>query len=129
MSYDIFSALFALCIGAAVAKFWIKYEIGANHLAVRLFTIELMRIPYSDITEIETGKIMMDRFRMINLGNRFGTMCRISKAHGIFRYVIVTPKEPKALLDAVFDFRSRSSPTSWGPTGTLPSFLPPSAPD
>jgi hypothetical protein len=86
----------------------IDYEIGATHLSIRCFSFELMHIPYSEVKDIAIGWAFMQRFRMIALGNRFGKGCMVEKTRGWFRYVLITPNEPEALLAAFHAFHGQS---------------------
>jgi hypothetical protein len=108
-------------------SYYINYEIGDSQLIIRFFTFKLMTIPYSQILEIEEidTRIFVKRSLEINLSNGIRKVCRIKKSRGWFRYVIITPREPKVLLNALYKFRSLTDPvTEMGETNApLPPFL------
>ena len=107
--------------------YYINYRIGDTQLVIRLYTFELMTIPYSEIVEIEVASSFDMPSARINLCNGTGReMCRIKKSRGWFRYVTITPREPKILLDAFYAFRLRINPiTEMSENAQLPSFLRP----
>jgi hypothetical protein len=106
---------------------YLNYEIGADQLVIRFRRFKLMIIPYSQIIDIEVASVLVNRSVQINLGNGRRKMCRIKKSRGWFRYVIVTPREPEILLDAVNAFRLQAHPiTEMGDiNASLPPFLRP----
>jgi hypothetical protein len=105
---------------------YINYEIGDTELVIRLRRFALMTIPYSQIVEIEVATIFDTPPARIYLGNGAGEMCRIKKSRGWFRYVTITPRDPKVFLDAFYAFRLRVDPvTQMSPDAQLPSFLQP----
>ena len=91
---------------------FINYEIGDIQLTIRLFTFKLMIIPYSQILDIEVASILVMRPSEINLSNGVGEMCRIKRSRGWFRYVIISLREPKVLLNAFYAFRSLTDPVT-----------------
>jgi hypothetical protein len=93
-------------------RYYLNYEIGGSKLTIRFSTFTLMTIPYSEIDEIEVASSFANRFCSINLSNGIRKMCRIRKSRGWFRYVIVTPREPKVLLNAFYAFRSLADPVT-----------------
>jgi hypothetical protein len=107
----------------------ISYEIGEAELAIRWFNFKLMTIPYSEITEIEVEWGFVDRSRQINMSNGVGSrkMCRVTKSRGWYRYVLITPREPKDLLNALYRFRSLAAPVAEmsETNAPLPPFLRP----
>jgi hypothetical protein len=108
-------------------SYYLNYEIGDTQLIIRFFTFKLMTIPYSQIMEIEVASIFGNRFAQINLSNGIREMCRIKKSRGWFRYVIITPRDPKNLLNAFRTFRSLADQVNKmsGITAPLPRFLRP----
>ncbi len=93
-------------------SYYLNYEIGDTQLTVRFFTFKLMTIPYSEIVEIEVAAIFGARIAQINLCNGVRRMCRIRKSRGWFRYVLISPREPKILLNAFHRFRSLADPVT-----------------
>ncbi|MET4296578.1 hypothetical protein ABIB06_007373 [Bradyrhizobium sp. LB8.2] len=106
-------------------SYYIHYAIEDTQLTILFAAFKLMTIPYFQIVEIEVASIFDKRSTQINLGNGIRQMCRIKKSRGWFRYVIVTPREPKLLLDAFHTFRSRANPVKSDTTPPLPQFLSP----
>jgi hypothetical protein len=107
-------------------RHYLNYQIGDTELVIRFGTFKLMTIPYRQIVEIEVAKIFNAPPARIYLGNGTGEMCRIKKSRGWFRYVTITPRDPKVLLDAFYAFRLRVDPISQMSTDAqLPSFLRP----
>ena len=108
-------------------SYYLHYEIGEIELTILFSTFKIMTIPYSQILEIEVASIFDQRPAQIDLSNGIRQMCRIKKSRGWFRYVIVTPREPKTLLDAFNTFRSQANPiTEMSETNApLPPFLRP----
>ena len=107
-------------------SYYLNYEIGDSELVIRFYKFELMTIPYSRIVEIEVASIFDTPPARIYLGNGTGKMCRIKKSRGWFRYVTITPREPKILLDAFYAFRLRLNPiTEMSEDAQLPTFLRP----
>jgi hypothetical protein len=106
-------------------SYYLHYAIGDSQLTILLAAFKLMTIPYSQILEIEVASIFDRRLAQVNLSNGIRQMCRIKKSRGWFRYVIVTPREPKLLLDAFHTFRSRANPIKSDTTPPLPQFLSP----
>ncbi|HEY2137662.1 MAG TPA: hypothetical protein VGH49_17385 [Xanthobacteraceae bacterium] len=119
--------LIAIVLASLVVTWSIRYRIGDSELSIRLFGFRLMRIPYSDIRDIDTGPVFFRPIRSIYLVNRLGTRCRVEKRHGIFRYIFITPKDPQALADAVYAHRARTDPPADPPgvIGQIPDFLRP----
>jgi hypothetical protein len=93
-------------------SYYLHYEIGDAQLTIRFSALKLMTIPYSQIREIEVASVFGNRFSQINLSNSMRKMCRIKKSRGWFRYVIVTPRDPKILLNAFYTFRSLVDPVA-----------------
>ncbi|WP_314950650.1 hypothetical protein [Bradyrhizobium cosmicum] len=77
----------------------LNYDIGDAALTIRFATFKLMTIPYAEIIEVELGSLFTRRLSQIDLSNGFRKGCRISKSRGWFRYVLITPREPKDLLN------------------------------
>jgi hypothetical protein len=88
-----------------------------------LFTINLMTIPYSQIAEIEFGSVFVSRPAQIDLSSSRHKGCRIKKSRGWFRYVIITPRDPKILMNAFNTFRSLADPVA--EMGEINAPLPP----
>jgi hypothetical protein len=108
-------------------SYYLHYEIGDTQLIIRFSTLKLMTIPYSEIMGIEVASIFVQRPAQVDLSNGIREMCRIKKSRGWFRYVIITPREPKILLNAFYTFRSLADPiTEMSETNPpLPPFLRP----
>jgi hypothetical protein len=60
-------------------SYYINYKIGEAKLTIRLFTINLMTIPYSQIAEIEFGSVFVSRPAQIDLSSSRHKGCRIKK--------------------------------------------------
>jgi hypothetical protein len=105
----------------------LNYHIGDAALTIRFATFKLMTIPYAEIIEVELGSVFTKRPSQVNLSNGFRKMCRIRKSRGWFRYVLITPREPKDLLNALSRFRLLVDPiTEFGETNApVPPFLRP----
>jgi len=106
---------------------FISYEIGENHLIIRVLRFKILTIPYSRIVEIEVlPPIFPRRFLQCNLRSGLPTACRIEKSRGWCRHVLVSPREPKILLNAFHAFRSRATAISeMDKNARLPNFLRP----
>jgi hypothetical protein len=106
-------------------SYYINYEIGDAQLIIRFYTFKLMTIPYSQIVGIEVASWFDTPPRRIDLSNGMREMCRIKKSRGWYRYVTISPREPKVLLNALNRFRSLADPiTEMGDTNApLPPFL------
>jgi hypothetical protein len=104
---------------------YLNYEIGDTQLVIRFFTLKMMTIPYSDVVDIEVASVFLQRIAEINLSNRVGMMCRIKRSRGWSRYVTITPRQPKVLLDALHRFRSWADPVAdmSEARAALPAFL------
>lgn len=108
-------------------SYYLHYAIGDSQLTILFAAFKLMTIPYSQILEIEVASIFDRRSAQVDLSNGIRQMCRIKKSRGWFRYVIITPREPKLLLNAFQTFRSRAYPIAKTSHATppLPPFLSP----
>jgi hypothetical protein len=108
-------------------SYYLHYAIGDTQVIILFAAFKLMTIPYSEIMEVEVASIFDQRPAQIDLSNSIRQMCRITKSRGWFRYVIITPREPKLLLNAFHAFRSRakSIAKTSDTTPPLPPFLSP----
>lgn len=104
-------------------SYYLHYVIGDTQFTILFAAFKLMTIPYSQILEIEVASIFDRRSAQVDLSNGIRQMCRIKKSRGWFRYVIVTPREPKLLLDAFHAFQSRANPIESDAIPSLPHFL------
>jgi hypothetical protein len=101
------------------------YIVEPGRLLIRCGGFVWMEIRYSDIEEMECKWVVFDSFRqiyMFQLG--FRKMLKITKRNGFFRYVLLNPRDPKPIIEAVHRFRANlvtEMPREGGPP--LPDFL------
>src|SRR4051794_34441398 len=88
----------------------ITYVIASDRLEIRVFGLPAMTIPYDDIAEVRVGRWFLSRFREIQFTNALGPLCQIEKTSGTFRYVLISPEDPQAIVDAVAAYRTRTIP-------------------
>jgi hypothetical protein len=107
------TVLLTICALCLAASLWLKattrYVVAADRLLIRRGGVVWMEIPFADIAEIDDKGGAIDRFfqfRMYRLGLR--RTLRITKKKGIFRCVLINPRDPAPLVEAFQRSRSAS---------------------
>jgi len=95
------------------ATLWVRattrYILEADRLLIRRAGFVWMDIPFRDVVDIESKPLFFDKLwqiKMSQLGSR--RMLRIRRRRG-FRYVLINPRDPAAIIAAFTAFRARSA--------------------
>lgn len=98
-----------LGLGALLYNVSITYKIEPDQITILVGPFERMRIPFATIENVVVGHVFAKEFRMVTLWPAFAFRqgCLIRKSQGYHRLVLISPKNPQQLLDAIAAFRVR----------------------
>jgi len=91
-------------VGTLSVRSTTNYTVQADRLLIRRAGFTWMEILFRDVEEIENQTLFFDKIfqvRMYRLG--FGSTLRIRRK-GFFRYVLINPDNPRALIEAYHTF-------------------------
>ena len=78
----------------------VRYELGERHVIVRIFSIPVRRVAYTDIESVSIGAPLLCE----HWCNRFYPVARavvLRRKTGIVKDFVVTPNDPDAFVSAV----------------------------